>query len=159
MASYEWPLLAPGASAQRCQHQLCCNCQPLQTVACVNCQQYLFAGRFECSDRVLEIRVRRHSAVRVRVFMRYSRNTAEVLSRVPKRDSIGFTDMFELHQEYATLTNGQKVMVPEFDMYACGVECDSISRMNKNSVAGQGCIAKGEGRTGPSPWISCTLYI
>ena len=59
-----------------------------------------------------------------------------------------FKDMFELHQEYATLTNGEKVKVPQFDMYACGVECDSISRMNKNSVAGQGCIAKGEGRTG-----------
>ena len=65
-------------------------------------------------------------------------------SKVP----LVFNDMFELHQEYATLTNGEKVKVPQFDMFACGVECDSISRMNKNSVAGQGCIAKGEGRTG-----------
>ena len=64
------------------------------------------------------------------------------------RTAMVFKDMFELHQEYATLTNGEKVKVPQFDMYACGVECDSISRMNKNSVAGQGCIAKGEGRTG-----------
>ena len=62
-----------------------------------------------------------------------------------------FQDMNEMGEGTGIATDlysGQPVDIPCTDIYICGIECDSVSSLNKDAAKHREVVKTGEGRTG-----------
>ena len=59
-----------------------------------------------------------------------------------------FPDLMALGCSSAPDIHGKLTHIQSLAMWACGIECDSISQLSKSAAENKGCVEGAEGRTG-----------